>query len=243
MKLKKSQQGLSLIEVLISLSITITITGLLTNFLFNFNKTSIAETKRTELASELRTANLRLQKEIESASKVLTSFTDTYTGITYQTNKDTLVLARPVFNKNTYEALTYKSPVNSDGSNSVEIESYDKVIIKYNRSTTSLKEAKLTFTLIPATKGVTSDFFKSPYIKSQTLAHNISNYTKDDKSTPTVPFKFYDNKNALIESAPYNKATLIAVDLYARQTYGDRPLRDSLFTKIALRNFVSNKGG
>lgn len=245
MKITKSQSGLSLIEILISLSITITITGLLTNFLYNFNKNSIVNSKRSELASELRTANLRLQKEIEAGAKVLSSIPniDPTTGSAYVTNKDTLILARPVFNKNTFLPLTYESPVNnSDMINNFSYR-YDKVIIKYHRgNVNNLQGKKLTFTVIPASQNVTSDYIISSPIPSQTIAYNLSNYTDENKATVTDPFQYYIDSNSLPVTDKYYKITLIGVNLFGRNSYGNRVLRDNLFTKVTLRNYISNKG-
>lgn len=258
MKLKRNQKGLSLIEVLISLSITITITGLLTNFLFNFNNQQIVSTKKSELNSELRNVNLRLQKEIESCSKLIgvnisgkdtryqapaeylnkAPFTPNTSG-KLDSNSDRVVLTRPILNKTTYEKA---SQIPSDTNKN------DVIIIEFVRNNSSIGQGKLLFSLIPAPSGGSgvdyNIFARSPKIIKQVLSSNISTSMSDDSYSATKPFRFFsDSDNALDSPTPNvedkSKTELIEVNLYGKKEHPTRTIRELLSTKITLRNYVN----
>lgn len=234
MKFKQYKRGFTIVEVLISLSLTIVMTGVITSFLMGFNKTSIQNNKRVELSSEMQILSQRLQKEIESAAAVLTTYSPpSYYGTgTISSNSTRIILSKPVYDKTTYMPASTNA---RDTANS------DVIIIDYvPASTSSISYGKLYYSLIPASATASnSSMSKSPRIIRSVLNKSIINSENDSNYTPISIFKYYTRKGVIISgnNDKYD-CSLVEANLYGRKEYQNFKVRQNLVTKISLRSYA-----
>lgn len=261
---KKNKSGLSLVEILISSVIFLIMMGMITNFLFGFTRYSNNLTQKNNLNSQLRTANLRLESEIDQCSAVLFSYTPpaAYGGPIIYTNENRLILTRKVVHKVT--SMPDQPNPKPNGYDPKTNTNYnDVIIIDYtgNGTTaipaTTVKTGKILYSRIPAPSVTNSNtYYTSKRIIKQGIISGIVNSASDtiyttwapsspEPSTAAAlhPFRFYNYKSGelfpasgVLGSADAPNVSLIEVTLFGRKEEGIYKPRQNTDSKITLRN-------
>ena len=228
---KRNKSGFSLLETLIGSAIFIVVLGIMTNFTFNFTAYSNRLSQTSDLDDSLRLTNIRIIKEIEQCSAVLSSYTapnSTYGTaldgtITFVTTNTTagsvMILTRKVVNKTTYV------PYSNDSQNT---SLNDVIIIKYDSAT-----GKMIFSLIPATMAIILITDRSIPIRKSVLNSSLI-LNADDSSY--IPFVFYKYSGSTPESN-LKLVSMVVLKLKGKKVYGNYVLNKNTEEKISLRNF------
>jgi hypothetical protein len=99
-KIKVFPKGFTLVEAIISTALLITFISLLTNMLFNFNKSSNVNIIKTEMDMDLRKAIERLEKEVSPARDM--RLADTVNGIDFASSNAEIVFQIPSYDIDNY---------------------------------------------------------------------------------------------------------------------------------------------
>lgn len=241
MKKISIKKGFSLIEVMISITLTISVLAMVTQFLFNFTNMSTMDGKKSEIQAELRTVNLRLEKELELGCAVLDSYNSTdleYGSGTFTSNSNRVIFTRPVYHKTT-QMPAYMEIISSAGFPQKDTGKNDVVIIEYtgNDGSSNIKKGNILYSIIPATN-VSSDYDKSQKIIKRKLNSDIINSLDDNVFTAYKIFSYFSSSQE-VTSGTLGKVSLIKINLQSRKEYGSKSVRDSLKNGVYLRNFIN----
>ncbi|MEZ0373193.1 MAG: PilW family protein, partial [Candidatus Sericytochromatia bacterium] len=182
MRTYRSNQGFTLIEIMLASALLLVVVGMTMNFLFGFNRTGNQMLEQASLEEQLRNSLNRVEKEIIEGALVLPDDgTTNCGGSACATGNNTLVLAVPIYSDDGFLVVDDSGNALTD---TLVIRSLTdpRATLLTNRNP-DLPPDRLTLTLIPNARS------NRDAIADQTIAKDLM---PKDTSTP-FNYKFPDS--------------------------------------------------
>lgn len=195
----KRQNGFTLTEFVIGSSLTLVITSMAISFLYTFTGYTNQALAQNNIDSELRSSEMRLEKEIINGKGVLQSFV-LPDGNTISTNSNRLILkvdSNIIGSKDDVLVLEY-SP--------------NEVLIPQNHLLTDIQNGNLRKLRLSVYPGVASS---RTAIKNQSI---VTLNSKDSNGQDYKVFSYYrdDASNEISYSSDLLKASIIKINMWSR---------------------------